>query len=122
MAAFSEDVLSRILRELDVATLARAGLAFAAWRAQVCPWQQQRRARLRRARWADRASVSGAEHQRGAAVRHRHEYRRGAHAGVLLHCTTRAPPAVHDARVHVGVTMAVPVCAYVRVRVCHKEL
>jgi hypothetical protein len=35
MATFSEDVLSRILRELDVATLARAGLACQAWRAQV---------------------------------------------------------------------------------------
>ena len=36
MAAFSEDVLSRILRELDVRTLARAGLVCATWRAQVC--------------------------------------------------------------------------------------
>ena len=35
MATFSEDVLSRILRDVDVATLARAGLACKAWRAQV---------------------------------------------------------------------------------------
>lgn len=35
MATFSEDVLSRIMRELNVATLARAGLACKAWRIQV---------------------------------------------------------------------------------------